>query len=56
MARICLDRLLKQRSALRKPCIPPDFPPQRGGNEGNEDQFSPHITPFVLLVTFCSIF
>jgi hypothetical protein len=26
------------------------------GNEGNEDQFSSHITRFVLLVTFCSIF
>jgi len=31
MAGICLDRLLKQRSALRKLCIPLDFPPQRGG-------------------------
>jgi len=31
MERICLDRLLKQRSALRKPGMPFDFPPQRGG-------------------------
>jgi hypothetical protein len=31
MAGICLDRLLKQRSALRKPGISFDFPPQRGG-------------------------
>jgi hypothetical protein len=28
---ICLDRLLKQRSALREPEIPFGFPPQRGG-------------------------
>ena len=28
---ICLDRLLKQRLALRKTCIPLDCPPQRGG-------------------------
>jgi hypothetical protein len=27
----CLDRLLKQRSALPKPGNPFDFPPQRGG-------------------------
>ena len=26
------------------------------GNKGNEDRFSSHITCFVLLVTFCSIF
>jgi hypothetical protein len=31
MAAICLDRLLKQRSALRKLGTPFDFPPQRGG-------------------------
>jgi len=31
MAGTCLDRLLKQRSALRKPDIPFDFPPQSGG-------------------------
>jgi len=31
MAGICLDRLLKQRSALRKPDFSFDFPPQRGG-------------------------
>jgi hypothetical protein len=31
MERISLDRLLKQRSALRKPGMPFDFPPQRGG-------------------------
>jgi hypothetical protein len=31
MEGICLDRLLKQRFALRKPGIPFDFPPQRGG-------------------------
>jgi hypothetical protein len=31
MAAICLDRLLKQRSALRELAIPFDFPPQRGG-------------------------
>jgi hypothetical protein len=34
MAGICLDRLLKQRSALpalRKPDISFDFPPPRGG-------------------------
>jgi len=31
MAEICLDRLLKQRFALRKPKISFDFPPQRGG-------------------------
>ena len=28
---ICLDRLLKQRSALRKPDFSFDFPPLRGG-------------------------
>jgi len=27
----CLDRLLKQRSALPNPGNPIDFPPQRGG-------------------------
>jgi hypothetical protein len=32
MARICLDRLLKQRSALRKPGMPFGLPPQRGGS------------------------
>jgi hypothetical protein len=31
MAGICLDRLLKQRCALRKPDFVFDFPPQRGG-------------------------
>jgi hypothetical protein len=31
MAGICLDRLLNQRSALRKPDFSFDFPPQRGG-------------------------
>ena len=31
MAGICLDRLLKQRSALRKPDFSFDFPPPRGG-------------------------
>jgi hypothetical protein len=31
MAGICLDRLLKQRPALRKLGNPLDFPPQRGG-------------------------
>jgi hypothetical protein len=31
MAEICLDRLLKQRSALRKPDSSFDFPPPRGG-------------------------
>jgi hypothetical protein len=31
MAGIRLDRLLKQRSALRKPDFSFDFPPQRGG-------------------------
>jgi len=31
MAGICLDRLLKQRFALRKPKFSFDFPPQRGG-------------------------
>jgi hypothetical protein len=31
MAGICLDRLLKQRSALQKPELPFDFPPPRGG-------------------------
>jgi hypothetical protein len=31
MEGICLDRLVKQRSALRKPGVPFDFPPQRGG-------------------------
>jgi hypothetical protein len=32
MAGICLDRLLKQRSALRRPGNPFDFPPRlRGG-------------------------
>jgi len=31
MAGICLDRLLKQRSALRKPDLSFDFPPPRGG-------------------------
>ena len=30
-AGICLDRLLKQRSALRKPDFSFDFPPPRGG-------------------------
>jgi hypothetical protein len=28
---ICLDRLLKQRSALQKPDFPFDLPPPRGG-------------------------
>jgi hypothetical protein len=31
MAGLCLDRLLKQRSALQKPDFPFDFPPPRGG-------------------------
>jgi hypothetical protein len=31
MTGICLDRLLKQRSALRKPDFSSDFPPPRGG-------------------------
>jgi hypothetical protein len=31
MAGVCLDRLLKQRSALRKPDFSFDFPPLRGG-------------------------
>ena len=31
LAGICLDRLLKQRSALRKPDFSFDFPPPRGG-------------------------
>jgi len=31
IAGICLDRLLKQRSALRRLDISFDFPPQRGG-------------------------
>jgi hypothetical protein len=31
MTGICLDRLLKQRFALRKPEFSFDFPPQRGG-------------------------
>jgi len=31
LAGICLDRLLKQRSALRKPDFFSDFPPPRGG-------------------------
>jgi hypothetical protein len=31
MAGICLDRLLKQRSALRKPDLSFDLPPPRGG-------------------------
>jgi hypothetical protein len=31
MAGICLDRLLKQRSALRKPDFFFDLPPPRGG-------------------------
>jgi hypothetical protein len=31
VAGICFDRLLKQRGALRKPCILLDHPPQRGG-------------------------
>jgi len=31
MAGICLDRLLQQRSALRKPDFSFDFPPPRGG-------------------------
>jgi hypothetical protein len=31
MSGICLDRLLKQRSALRKPDFSFDFPPPRGG-------------------------
>jgi hypothetical protein len=31
MAGICLDRLLKQRFALRKPKFSFDFPPPRGG-------------------------
>jgi len=30
MAAVCLDRLLKQRSALRKPDFSSDFPPRRG--------------------------
>jgi len=31
MTGICLDRLLKQRSALRKPDFSFGFPPRRGG-------------------------
>jgi hypothetical protein len=31
MAKTCLDRLLKQRSALQKPDFSFDFPPLRGG-------------------------
>jgi hypothetical protein len=31
MTGICLDRILKQRSALRKPDFTFDFPPLRGG-------------------------
>jgi hypothetical protein len=31
LAGICLDRLLKQRSALQEPDFPFDFPPPRGG-------------------------
>jgi len=31
MAGICLDRLLKQRSALQKPDFSFDFPPPCGG-------------------------
>jgi hypothetical protein len=31
MAGICLDRLLKQRSALPQPGTLSDLPPQRGG-------------------------
>jgi hypothetical protein len=31
MEGICLDRLLKQRLALRESGVPFDFPPQRGG-------------------------
>jgi hypothetical protein len=31
MEGICLDRFLGPRSALRKPGMPFDFPPQRGG-------------------------
>jgi len=31
MAGICLDRLLKPRSALQKPDFSFDFPPPRGG-------------------------
>jgi hypothetical protein len=31
MAGICLDRLLKQRSALRKSDFSFDYPPPRGG-------------------------
>jgi hypothetical protein len=31
MAGICLDRLLKQRSALQKPDFSFDLPPPRGG-------------------------
>jgi hypothetical protein len=31
LERICLDRLLKQRFALRRPGNPFDFSPQRGG-------------------------
>jgi hypothetical protein len=31
MAGICLDRLLKQRAALRKPDFSFDLPPPRGG-------------------------
>jgi hypothetical protein len=31
MAGICLDRLLKQRSALQNPDFSFDFPPPRGG-------------------------
>jgi hypothetical protein len=34
MAEICLDRLLRQRSALRKPDSSFDFPPLRGGLRG----------------------
>jgi hypothetical protein len=31
LAGVCLDRLLKQRSALRKPDFSFDFPPPCGG-------------------------
>jgi hypothetical protein len=31
MAETCLDRLIKQRSALPKPDFSFDFPPPRGG-------------------------
>jgi hypothetical protein len=32
LAGICLDRLLQQRAALRKPDFSVDFPPPHGGD------------------------